>query len=76
MIFGPNLPNEYAAYVFNIHQTQRNKYCNGKSEKFESITFLPIIYKSVNKIRKLLVNPKKYERKKKAIPIRFNKRNN
>ena len=54
----------HAAEIFDIHPSQQNKHCNRKSENFENITFLPIIYKSMTKNRKFLANPKKYERKK------------
>ena len=33
---------------------QQNKYCNRKSENFEIITFLPIIFKSVARNPKTL----------------------
>ena len=55
---------------------QQNKYYNQKSENFENITFLLIIYKSVTK------NPKTFRKSeknvsggRKAIPIRFIKVN-
>ena len=60
------------AALASPHKRQK-KYFYRKSKNFESITLLPIIYKSVTKNPKTLVNPKKSERRKKAIPIRLQK---
>ena len=44
-IYGPNFPNIYAGYTWDIEplylQVQQNKNCYQKSENLENITFLP-----------------------------------
>ena len=44
-----------------LHQflEEQIKYCNQKSKKFESVTFLPIIYKGVTKYWKRLSESEK-----------------
>ena len=65
--FGTNFFNICILYIwYRLHELheQQNKLFYRKSENFENITFLPIIYKSVAKNPKTLSESKKKKKKK------------
>ena len=74
-IFGPNFHNKYDFFIFSIYQAMHaaliNFRNNRKSENSKTLKILPLWRKYTiawPKIRKLWVNLKKCERRKKAIP--------
>ena len=74
-IFGPNFHNKYDFFIFSIYQAMHAALIsfrnNRKSENSKTLKILPLWRKYTiawPKIRKLWVNLKKCERRKKAIP--------
>ena len=77
--FWTKLLIKYAVYIFGICCISfTNSGTNIFTENPKTLEILPFYWlhtKAWPKIRKLWVNPKKYERRKKTIPIRFTKVN-
>ena len=78
-ILGPNLLSKYTVYIFGIccisFTNNRSNIFTENPKTLEILPFHQLYTKAWPKMRNLRVNPKKCERRKKAIPMRFTKVN-